>query len=300
MFPYQWMFLILGLITILFGCSLWWFLPDSPLTATFLNDRERLIAVERLKSNQTGIKNSHHKAEQVKEAFTDLKVWILVWICFWQQMTNNLQTTFSGLVILGFGYSTYQAVLLSIPAQIIFAVVMIIASLFLSSRWGEGKRLFVMSLCYIPGIVSASILYSVPIKPSTRAAHLYAIFTLNIGSVAAGIGYTLLASNIAGYTKKTVAGAMFFSAYCVANIISPQTFLTSQAPRYAAGVGTTLASFAILEITLVALYFVYKRENAKRDKQNEEDGLDLTADEELINAFSDLTDLKNKRMRYKK
>lgn len=299
MFPYQWMFLILGLITILFGVSLWWTLPDSPLTARFLNERERLIAVERLKTNKTGIKNSHHKKEQVKEAFTDIKVWILVWICFWQQMTNNLQTTFSGLVILGFGYDTYQAVLLGIPAQIIFATTMLIAAFFLSSRWGDGKRLFVMALCYIPGIVSASILYSVPVKPSTRSVHLYAIFTLNIGSVAAGIGYTLLSSNVAGYTKKTVAGTMFFSAYCLSNIISPQTFLASQAPRYAAGVGTTLASFAILEITLVTIYFIYRRENAKRERLNAEEGLDLTADEELINSFSDLTDLKNKRMRYK-
>jgi ACS family allantoate permease-like MFS transporter len=72
------MFIFFGAFTVLFGISLWWLLPDSPLTARWLSERERLIAVERLKSNKTGVKNTHHKKEQIKEALTDPKVWLLV------------------------------------------------------------------------------------------------------------------------------------------------------------------------------------------------------------------------------
>lgn len=72
----------------LFGISLWWLLPDSPITASFLTERERIIAVERLKSNNTGIKNSHHKIEQVKETFMDVKVWMLVVAIFCHNMTK--------------------------------------------------------------------------------------------------------------------------------------------------------------------------------------------------------------------
>jgi len=89
------MFIILGLITVIFGSSLWWILPDSPHTAKFLSERERIIAVERLKSNKTGVKNAHHKRYQVLEALKDYKVWMLVAAIFFHNMTNYLQTNVS-------------------------------------------------------------------------------------------------------------------------------------------------------------------------------------------------------------
>ena len=93
------MFIFFGLFTVLFGISLWWILPDSPVTASFLTEREHLIAVERLKGNKTGVKNSHHKKLQVKEAFCDPKVWMLVFAILWHNMTNSLQSNFTGIII---------------------------------------------------------------------------------------------------------------------------------------------------------------------------------------------------------
>lgn len=290
------MFLILGLFTVLFGISLWWILPDSPISATFLNDRERIIAIERLKSNKTGIKNTHHKKAQVIEALKDYRVWMLVIAVFMHNMTNSLQSNFTGLIIKGFGYSTYEAVLLSIPGGIIFAVTMIIVSVFLSTKWGEGRRIFLIIILYFPGIISSAILYAIPVSPDTKGIHLYAVFTISIVACCAGVTYSLLAGNIAGYTKKTVSGAMFFSAYCVANIVSPQTFLATEAPYYKTGVAVTLAAFSINICLFVALYFVYRSVNASRDAE----GIALADDtDDLINAFSDLTDRENKSMRYK-
>ena len=51
-----------------------------------------------------------------------------------------------------------------------------------------------------------------------------------------GLGFsmslTIVSSNIAGYTKKQVTGALLFTGYCVGNIIGPQTFKSSEAPGY--------------------------------------------------------------------
>jgi len=90
----------------------------------------------------------------------------------------------------------------------------------------------------------------------------------------------------------------FTAAYCVANIVSPQTFLASQAPRYQTGIGVSLAAFAINVVLFSVFYVVYRRVNTARDR--DQDGVgpeDDTGD--LLNAFSDLTDKENKRMRYK-
>jgi ACS family allantoate permease-like MFS transporter len=175
---------------------------------------------------------------------------------------------------------------------------MLIAGFFLASKWGQGKRILVIIICYLPGIASCLILYLSPIKDSTRKAHLFAITIIPVVAVSAGILYSLLASNIAGYTKKSVTGTLFFSANAVANIVSPQTFLSSQAPRYGTGVAVTLAAFAVNIVLFSVLYFVYRAENKRRDMDPAGvEGGDAT--EELIDAFSDKTDRENKKLRYK-
>jgi hypothetical protein len=80
--------------------------------------------------------------------------------------------------------------------------------------------------------------------------------------------------------------------------VSPQTFLSSQAPRYGTGVAVTLAAFGINIALFTALFFVYRVENKRRelDPAGVEGG---DATEELIDAFSDKTDWENKKLRYK-
>ena len=43
---------------------------------------------------------------------------------------------------------------------------------------------------------------------------------------------TMVSSNVAGYTKKQLTGAILFTGYCVGNIIGPQTFRDSEKPYY--------------------------------------------------------------------
>lgn len=174
------------------------------------------------------------------------------------------------------------------------AVSMLIAGFFLSSKWGQGKRIIVIIICYLPGIASCLILYLNPITPSTRKDHLCAITIIPVVATSAGVLYSLLASNIAGYTKKSVTGTLFFSA----KIVSPQTFLSSQAPRYGTGVAVTLTAFCVNIVLFVVLYFVYRTENRRSDLDPAGvEGTDAT--EELIDAFSDKTDRENKKLRYK-
>lgn len=42
----------------------------------------------------------------------------------------------------------------------------------------------------------------------------------------------LISTNVAGWTKKTTAAAMYLVAYCVGNIIGPQVFVSTDAPQY--------------------------------------------------------------------
>jgi ACS family allantoate permease-like MFS transporter len=62
--PWQWFMIITGAITFATAISyLLWF-PDSPATAWFLTPEERIMAIERIKVNQTGVENKVWKRDQ--------------------------------------------------------------------------------------------------------------------------------------------------------------------------------------------------------------------------------------------
>jgi hypothetical protein len=49
-------------------------LPDNPTNAKWLTIPERKLAVERLRTNQTGIESKRWKRRQAVEALTDVKI----------------------------------------------------------------------------------------------------------------------------------------------------------------------------------------------------------------------------------
>lgn len=125
-----------------------------------------------------------------------------------------------------------------------------------------------------------------------------AIFILGIVAITQGILLSLLASNVAGYTKKVVTGSLFFGAWAVSNIISPLFFIESEAPHYTTGIAISLMAFCMCFVIFIALYVAYWYENRRRDKNPHGTEADPDSKEELLNAFSDLTDKENKKLRY--
>lgn len=73
--PWQVYMIICGVITFVVGVCFWLFIPDSPLKAKFLSKEEKIIAIERLRNQSTGVENKTWKRDQFKEALTDWKPW---------------------------------------------------------------------------------------------------------------------------------------------------------------------------------------------------------------------------------
>lgn len=64
-------------------------LPDSPSTAKFLTQDERILAVQRLKENRTAVTTGKFKWYQVWAAFTDVQVWLLCINMFGSMLVNS-------------------------------------------------------------------------------------------------------------------------------------------------------------------------------------------------------------------
>jgi hypothetical protein len=90
------------------------FLPDSPVSAPGLTPRERRVAVERLRGNQTGVENKHLKPYQVLEAFMDYKLYIFFMLGCVCNIPNGGISNFGTLIIKGFGFSTLVTTLMQV------------------------------------------------------------------------------------------------------------------------------------------------------------------------------------------
>lgn len=52
-------------------------LPDSPVHARVLTKEERVAALERVRDDQGGTENKKIKKDQVIEALTDIRTWLI-------------------------------------------------------------------------------------------------------------------------------------------------------------------------------------------------------------------------------
>lgn len=72
------MFLVLGLVTIVIGVVTFFILPDTPMQARFLSEREKLMLLKHVSINQTGIRNKNYKLSQALEVLGDAQLWLMV------------------------------------------------------------------------------------------------------------------------------------------------------------------------------------------------------------------------------
>jgi sugar phosphate permease len=71
------MFIVLGVLTIVIGLLTIIVMPDDPMSANWLTEAEKTVAIQRVAVNQTGIQNKHFKWSQIKELALDVQIWLL-------------------------------------------------------------------------------------------------------------------------------------------------------------------------------------------------------------------------------
>lgn len=66
---FRWLFIIEGIITLLSAFPLWFFLPDYPARAKWLNEADKRFAEDRLKERGGGYNQSHASRREVLDTF---------------------------------------------------------------------------------------------------------------------------------------------------------------------------------------------------------------------------------------
>ena len=135
-YSWQLLFLLLGLLTVVWSLWIGWLLSDSPMRANCFTEDEKKLLVERVRKNETGIQNKEYKRYQVIEALTDPLAWCLFTLILVCNLVIGGLGVFSNLVISGFGFTVLQTQLLNM-AQGALTIIIMISSAWVSQKWGQ-------------------------------------------------------------------------------------------------------------------------------------------------------------------
>ncbi|KAK6949769.1 hypothetical protein Daesc_008090 [Daldinia eschscholtzii] len=300
--PWMYIFLVFGSISLAWGTIFLIFMPDIPSTARFLNERQRIIAVERVAKNRQGVKNHHFKTYQMWQCLLDPKTWILFVMAIAAQIPNAAQSSFTSIILETFGFDVLQTQYLQIPGNLIQFCSLLLSG-WVSSRF-PNMRCVVMLVGNLICVACAAALVRLPVGPdgtNNRWGRLVALWLCSFQSVGFSLSLTMVSSNVAGYTKKQLTGAFLFVGYCVGNIIGPQTFIETEAPFYTSAYIAILIGYSVKTVMVVVLYIYMWMVNKKRDREAALEGPGLSEEQEkqaIEQGMQDTTELDNKGFRY--
>ncbi|CAI6101128.1 unnamed protein product [Clonostachys chloroleuca] len=195
--PWQYIYLIAGATTFLWGIALWWLFPEAPQHAPGFDKHERRLLLERIKANNAGPQNHDFKVHHVREALSDYQFWGLILLSITTCTGGGVVNTFSSIVFNGTPISFAQP-----------------------SRRGNGFAVY-------PGIRwqrQAFLLFLAALYYSMRAGRIVGFYLINCYSSGWVQCIGLGTSNVAGHTKKSVYAAGTFVGYSVGNIVGPLVF----------------------------------------------------------------------------
>lgn len=215
--PWKYMYLVAGAVTIIWGIILVFLLPSDPIRARGFNERQRYIAVARLRVNNSGVRNTHYKKGQVFELLTDLKFWLVFFIAFFGMIANGPISTFTPIIINSFGFNTLNSLLLVIPAGFMGGTYQLLGPYLAYKFSNNGVRAWIVFVAQMITTLAAILLVALPLDAT--GGLLFACYILP----AIGGGYAVLMglqiANIAGYTKRSIASSGLYIGYCLGMIL---------------------------------------------------------------------------------
>ena len=313
------MFILLGLLTFLWGFVVWMLLPDSISQANFLDEEERQFATDRVLISGTGTtEQTVWKWNQVVECLVDPKTWLIFGLELLTQIPNGGTQNFANLVIMSFGFTNLQSTLITIPYSLI-SVATIAGTGWLAGRFRQ-VNCFLIVAVVIPCIVGSAIIYCR--ARIVSGVQLFGYFLLSTVPAVMPLAMSLVQANYRGVTKKMTVTALLFVAYCAGNISGPQFFLKREAPTYGTAFRTIMICYSLTVLLAVGLRIYLQSMNSRRvcqegfegsagnagaicggkavDNANESEVVDMADQARLVSADDeDVTDWKTPGFRYR-
>ncbi|SPO01425.1 related to allantoate transport protein [Cephalotrichum gorgonifer] len=282
------MFVVLGCVTVCIGLWTFFLLPDTPMKAPWLSEREKVVLLKHVSVNQTGIQNRKFRWSEIAEALLDPQLYLLLLSVVLLSVSSGVVTTYSATLIRGIILNPKRAALMNMPSgavSIFFTLFVGFAIRKQSNRW-----IWIIA-CIIPAIIGGALMSFLP--STNKAGVLAGIYLVNAVVAPLAVFYNWTAANFGGATKRAFAAAVLSGSFSIGNIIGPQTFQARDAPGYRPAKLAVMGTQAGCAFTTVCLFGYYYWQNKKRGAVNANEDEYLSQE-----AWAGMTDRQNKKFRY--
>lgn len=294
---WQLIFLTIGLLNIACGCVFLWLMPDSPSSAKFLTHKQRIVAVQRVADNMIGVKTKQIKLHQALEVLYDVQVLCCAGMAVSCGIINGGVSNFASSLIKGYGFSGIYATLLQLPTGAFEAVIVPICGI-IATYVTNSRCLVLAGVCLVPfggllGIRFTGLEHRWTLVGCTWLQYIVGAPVI--------ICWNLLATNVAGHTKRSFANGLWFTLYASGNVAGANIFFAREAPRYYSALAGLLVCYAGMIVLALVSYVWMWVENTRRDEAMGYDrgswrrGADPQA---VLDGFKDMTDKESKHFRY--
>ncbi|EPS96925.1 hypothetical protein FOMPIDRAFT_1032200 [Fomitopsis schrenkii] len=269
---WSWIFIIEGLLTIVVSIISFFVIIDSPDSATFLTpeEREYLKWIKKYDLSSVG-EEEEFEMRQLTDLLCDWQVWL--------QLLIYISIVAPGIGIslfLPFGYTTAISQLLTVPPYIVATSVLVVVAI-----WSD--RIKLRSPFLLAGILTCIIGFSINISDANAGVKYFGTFLCVTGSYATLPGsIAWLGNNLAGQYKRGLGMAFQIGIGNLSSVIVSNIYLQKDVPRYVIGHAVELMFLGMGLLTLPILVFLYRRENAKHERMQQdivEKAVVLSADE---------------------
>ncbi|KIW00220.1 uncharacterized protein PV09_08260 [Verruconis gallopava] len=262
---WQWIFVVEGLVTIVFSVLVFIFCPNFPAKDNLLSEKDRAMLLARLEADK-GKEVEKESTSTWLRAFVDYRVWLCTLLFFCADLSAGSLSSFNPTILSQLGWTARRAQVMTIPVWIVGTFVALTCNLLagrLNKRWPF--LLFAISLSLTGWCIHVTYQKS-PVR-------YFAQFIISAGTFIAMPMYVgLLTANVRGQAYKGVATAIILGIGNCANFISSNIFITKQAPRYPVafrtGVSITGLCFPVLALTIF-LFKLHNKKIAKREAAGE-------------------------------
>uniref|UniRef100_D8QED4 Major facilitator superfamily (MFS) profile domain-containing protein n=1 Tax=Schizophyllum commune (strain H4-8 / FGSC 9210) TaxID=578458 RepID=D8QED4_SCHCM len=262
------LFIVEGIPTVLLGFLTLCLLPNRPESTSFLNERERKIAIERMNRESTLLKQICFGTDgmdipaHVLMGLKDWRVYAGGVIFFAMNCSLASITAFLPTFIKSWGYSNATAQLLTVPPYAVAATVLTLLSI--ASDRLQSRGTFMAGASALGGVGYALLL---SVHDNNRVKY-FAAFCICSGTYTTiGIIIAWYAHNLGSESKKATGIPMFMAIGQCGSVLGSHLFPSSQGPHYTKGFAVSCALEFLAVLCIATLSISYRLENRARDRK---------------------------------
>ncbi|KAJ6139574.1 hypothetical protein N7471_006060 [Penicillium samsonianum] len=300
---WRWLFLLEGLLTLLFGLSAYILMPPGPCQTAnwsrgksgWFNAREETIIVNRVIRDDPS-KGSMHNREPITpkllwKSLKDYDLWPIYIIGLTFQTPVVPPKQYLTLTLRGLGFGTFVTNLLVIPSEVLCIFFLLLLT-YVSEICSQLTLVSMIGQIWIlPFLI---YLYVVDINTANKWC-VWAVMTLLLAYPNAhAIQVNWNSRNSNTVRSRTVSAAMYNMCVQASGIIASNIYRADDAPRYRRGNGTLvgLGVSNVFIYLLTKVYYVWR--NQSRDKK-----WNTMTDDEKAHYLATTKDEGNKRLDFR-